>query len=160
MENHEKITGILILIVGVVLLIWPGQTMEALISMLGWCMVICGAIEVVIGVVKEKLLFNIIGGFILAVAGVVFITRPDVIITFLPTVIGAACALAGVCFLVRTLMRRNLKNPVSVLTMVGSVAAIIAGIVLIVNAYTTVKLLMVVMGIFLVYFGIMRILKN
>lgn len=159
MNNRPRLTGIIILIVGVVLLLWPGSTLNALCSLLGWCMIISGILEVVIGFIGDRYYANVTGGVFSVIIGLVFILRPDVIISFLPFVVGLATALGGVGFLVKTLYFKE-EGPFAVMTIAGSAVAIVAGLILMINAYTAVKLLMIILGVFLIYFGILRILNS
>ena len=159
MNNRPRLTGIIILIVGVILLLWPGSTLTALCSLLGWCLIIGGILEIVIGFVGDRYYANMGGGVFSVIIGLVFILRPDFIISFLPFVVGLATALGGVGFLARTLYLKE-EGPFAVMTILGAAVAVVAGLILMINAYTAVKLLMIILGVFLIYFGILRILNS
>lgn len=156
MKNYSRITGILMLVVGVILLIWPGSTLISFCRLLGWCLVIGGALEVILGITGAKSVPNTAGGVIAAVVGVVFIARPGLIITFLPFVVGLAVAAVGAAYLVQALLRRE-QGPRAVMAIAGGVVALIVGVFLMINPFSAVKLLMIVLGILLIYFGILRI---
>ena len=156
MKNYSRITGIIMLVIGVILLIWPGSTLISFCRLLGWCLVIGGALEIILGIAGTKSMPDTTGGVIAAIVGVVFIARPGLIITFLPFVVGLVVAVVGAAYLVRALLRRE-QGPRAVMTVAGGVIALIVGIILMVNPFSAVKLLMIVLGILLIYFGILRI---
>ena len=155
-KNHDRLTGIIMLVIGIILLVWPGSTLMAFCRLMGWCLLLGGALEIIAGIAGSKVFANAAGGAVAAVVGVIFIARPNFIIGFLPFAVGLITALGGVAFLVRALVQ-HYQGPTAVLNIAGSVVAIIVGVILMVNAYTAVKLLMIVLGVFLVYFGIIRI---
>ena len=156
MKNYSKITGIIMVVIGVILLIWPGSTLLAFCRLLGWCLVIGGALEIILGITGTKSVPNTAGGVVAAICGVVFIARPGLIISFLPFVVGLCVAILGAAFLIQTLIRRD-EGPHAVMTIAGGIVALLIGIILMVNPFSAVRLLMIVLGILLIYFGILRI---
>lgn len=156
MKHHEKITGIIILIVGIILIVWPMNTLNTLCTLMGWCLIISGVLEIVLGIAGGKVAGMITGGIISAVIGIIFITCQNFIITFLPTVIGILTAAGGIVMLINTLRLKS-TGPVAVMTIIGSIIAIVLGLIIIFYAGMAVKLITVIIGAILVYFGIMRI---
>lgn len=159
MDNHARLTGIILLVIGVILLIWPGTTLNTLCYLLGACLVGGGILEILIGAIGERFYGNIAGGIVSVLIGIVFMTRPDVIISFLPFMVGLMTSLGGAGFLAQTLITKE-TGYFAVMSIAGSAVAIVAGIILMVNAYATVKLLMIILGLVLVYFGVLRIIHS
>ena len=159
MKHHEKLTGIIILIVGIILICWPMDTLNALCTLIGWCLIIGGVVEIILGLVKEKVYGMIVGGAISAVIGIIFIVCQGSIVSVLPIVIGILTAASGIAFLINTLVRKE-QGPVAVLTIIGSIIAIVLGLIIIFYADMAVRLVMIIIGAILVYFGIMKIFSK
>lgn len=157
MKNRSKITGIILLIIGIVLIFWPLSTLAGLCKLIGVCLIIGGALELVLGLAGEnKSASNIIIGAIAIIVGIIFVISPGFVITLLPRIIGIITAAGGLIFLIRALVKKE-KGPADVAEIVGGAVALVVGIVLIFYAASAVRLLMIVMGIFLVYFGVMSL---
>lgn len=156
LDNKGKLTGILMLAIGIILLVWPVSSLTAFCRLLGVCLIISGAVEILLGLSGSRDLFSTVGGGIALVFGLIFVMRPWFIISFLPVLVGIVVAVAGAMFLLNTLVRHE-QGPQAILGIAGGAVALIVGLILIFNWYSSVKLLMVVLGIMLVYFGILRI---
>lgn len=159
MRNSKRLTGILVLVIGVILLVCPGGTLETFCRLLGWLLVAGGILEIIIGFIEPRAYANIAGGIVAILLGIFFVVRPDMIISFLPFSVGLITALGGVSFLVWNLVEKN-SGPVAAASITGSIIAVVAGIILMLNAYETAKLLMVILGLFLMYIGILQIIRS
>lgn len=156
LENKGKLNGILMLAVGIILLVWPISSLTAFCRLLGVCLIISGAVEVLLGISGSRDILYTAGGAIALIIGLIFVMRPWFIISFLPKLVGLVVAIVGALFLIRTLIRRE-SGPRALFYIAGGAVAVIVGLILMFNWYSSVKLLMIVLGILLVYFGILRI---
>lgn len=157
MKNRSRLTGVILLIIGLILIFWPMSTLNGLCFLIGWCLIGGGIAELLVGFLGESRdAPNIIGGVIAVIIGIIFIVRPGFVITFLPRLIGIVTAAAGIVFLIQALAKKE-KGAVEIAQAAGGAVALVVGIILIFYAADTVKLLMIVLGIFVAYFGIMRI---
>ena len=160
MEKSSRLDGIILLVIGVILLVYPGDTMEVFCRLTGWILVIGGIGEFSIGIIGEKIPRSILIGLIALVAGIIFIVCPEVVISYLPFSVGLVTAAGGFYFICRVAILKNLKSPAGILSLLGGAAALIVGFILMLNAYTAAKLLMVTLGIFFSCSGATIILKG
>lgn len=154
LRNNGKITGILMLAVGVVLLVWPGATLYSFCRVLGWCLVIGGAAEIIMGVTGTRSPKNTAGGAVSAIVGIVLISHPGIVIAILPFLIGLAVAAAGAGLLIRVIAGR-VFGTLATMQIIGGVITLVLGLILMFHPVTAVKLLMVILGIVLIYYGIL-----
>ena len=160
MKNHEKLTGIILMIIGLVLIFWPMSTLSGLCILVGWCLVIGGLLEVILGFAgSDKVYSSIIGGIIAVIVGIIFVIHPGFIITLLPKIIGIVMAVCGAIFLIRALVQKE-KKAVEAAQIIGGAVAFILGLILVFHADTAVRLLMVILGIIIIYFGVMRFISK
>ena len=156
MENKGKLHGILMLAVGIILLVWPTTSLLTFCRLLGACLVISGAVEIILGLAGNADILNTAGGAVSLIVGLLFVMRPWLVISFLPRLVGLCLVIIGALFLLKTLIRRE-KGTRALFYIAGGAVAVIIGLILMFNWHSTVKLLMVVLGIVLIYFGILRI---
>lgn len=160
MKHHERLTGIILMVIGLILIFWPMSTLSGLCILVGWCLIVGGLLEVILGLAgSNKIYSSIIGGIIAIIVGIIFIIHPGFIITLLPKIIGIVMAVGGAVFLIRALVQKE-KKAAEVAQIIGGAIAVILGLILVFHADTAVKLLMIILGLVIVYFGVMRFISK
>ncbi len=157
-QKGGKTTGILMLVIGVILLLWPGATVLSVCSILGWCLLVGGAVEIILGMTGSRSPAGTAGGAVSAIVGLVFITRPEIVISILPVVIGLALSAAGIGLLVSVIARRSFGT-LATMKIIGGTITLVVGLILMFHPLSSVKLLTVILGIVLIYYGILFIGK-
>lgn len=153
-QKGGKTTGILMLVIGVILLLWPGATVLSVCSILGWCLLVGGAVEIILGMTGGRSPAGTAGGAVSAIVGLIFITRPEIVISILPVVIGLALSAAGIGLLVSIIARRSFGT-LATMKIIGGTITLVVGLILMFHPLTSVKLLTVILGIVLIYYGIL-----
>ncbi len=142
------------LVIGVILLLWPGATVLSVCSILGWCLLVGGAVEIILGMTGGRSPAGTAGGAVSAIVGLIFITRPEIVISILPVVIGLALSAAGIGLLVSIIARRSFGT-LATMKIIGGTITLVVGLILMFHPLTSVKLLTVILGIVLIYYGIL-----
>lgn len=155
-KENDRAAGIIMLVIGVILLVWPGATLSAFCRFLGCVMLIVGVAEVIMGAMGTRPPANTAGGAIAAVLGVLFIWHPGILLAVLPVIIGIITAVSGIVLLVRVIARHE-QGATANARLIGGAVALILGLVLMFHPIAAVKLLMVIVGLILIYYGILRI---
>ena len=153
-QKGGKTTGIVMLVIGVILLLWPGATVLSVWSILGWCLLVGGAVEIILGMTGGRSPAGTAGGAVSAIVGLIFITRPEIVISILPVVIGLALSAAGIGLLVSIIARRSFGT-LATMKIIGGTITLVVGLILMFHPLTSVKLLTVILGIVLIYYGIL-----
>ena len=153
-QKKGKATGFLMLIMGAVLLLWPGMTVLSVCSFLGWCLVIGGAVEIVLGLTGKQSAAGTAGGAVSAIAGIVLAARPGVVVSVLPMLIGLALAAAGIALLINVIAGHS-AGVLSTMKIIGGTITLLVGLILMIHPFGSVKFLTAVLGIVLIYYGIL-----
>ena len=153
-QKGGKTTGIVMLVIGVILLLWPGATVLSVCSILVWCLLVGGAVEIILGMTGGRSPAGTAGGAVSAIVGLIFITRPEIVISILPVVIGLALSAAGIGLLVSIIARRSFGT-LATMKIIGGTITLVVGLILMFHPLTSVKLLTVILGIVLIYYGIL-----
>ena len=98
------ITSVLWILLGVILLVFPGESLDTLARILGIIVIAFGVLEAVISFVSGGAAgyFGVGVGVILVILGLVIVIRPDILISLLPVISGIIIGLHGIASLVNS----------------------------------------------------------
>ncbi len=150
--------GVVSVVLGLLVLFWPGATLEVLAVLFGLYFVLAGAIRILLGVFTGlgpglKIL-NILVGLALVAVGVIAMRNPAASLTALALVIGIAWIVEGVMSLAES-DRGGSRWFAIVLGILG----ILAGIVVLLIPLESLAVLVIYGGIFLVVLGIIQVVR-
>lgn len=157
-KKQLTLTAIFSILLGLVLVIWPDAAKMAVSYLIGAALVIIGVIQIVRYFVYEVRLdlfrYDFVSGLILLGAGVFLLMRPELIVGFLPVLLGIAIVVDGAVKVQQgmDLLRAGYRRWWLVLLM--AVLALAAGIVLLINPFKAASTLVLLIGIVLIYDGI------
>ena len=158
MKKQFTLTAIFSILLGLVLVIWPDATKMAVSYMIGAALVVLGVIQVVRYFVYEVRLdlfrYDFVSGLILLGVGVFLLMRPEIIVGFLPVLLGMAIVIDGAVKIQQSmdLLRVGYRHWWLVLLL--AVLALAAGVVLLVNPFEAASTLVLMIGIVLIYDGV------
>ena len=156
-SKNNTLLSILMVVLGLVLFIWPGKTLELAARILGIALLI-GAVVSGISWYRDRHKVNA-GYASLAIAllclivGIIVLAAPRGIVTLLPKLIGIAIIVNGVINLAQALELRNVGNASWTSSMVMAVLTIIGGLFLLFFAFGAMKAAVMVIGGIFVYNG-------
>jgi len=160
-DNHGMLLSILMIVVGVVLILWPGHVMNTAMTLLGIALLAGGALLILSwyrGRMKGVDALTLAEGILLALAGVVVLAAPKFLISIIPTVIGAVVALNGVLNLAQALDQRREQYNRWNLSLALAILTIVLGLVVLFNPFSTMEMLVVAIGVITVYNGVSNLL--
>ena len=158
MKKQLTLTAIFSILLGLVLAIWPDATKMAVSYLIGAALVVFGVIQVVRYFVYEVRLdlfrYDFVSGLILLGAGVFLLMRPEIIVGFLPVLLGIAIVIDGAVKIQQSmdLLRAGYRRWWLVLLLAA--LALAAGGVLLINPFEAASTLVLMIGIVLIYNGV------
>ncbi|MCO6557861.1 MAG: DUF308 domain-containing protein [Bifidobacterium sp.] len=157
------VVGIVALLLGLALLIWPGKTLVAVAIVLGAYFVVSGVIRVIGAIVENGLpggwrVLDILVGIILVVGGVIMLKNTvlsTAMLTILVTLtVGIGWIMEGIMALVETW-----RLPKSGWAIFYAIISILAGIVVLFSPFASVIVLVIFAGVAMVVMGILAIIR-
>jgi Short repeat of unknown function (DUF308) len=150
------IGGLLAVVLGILVLVWPHQTLGLVAILFGIYFLVIGLIRVFTGIFGQGIsgggrVLNIVLGILVFIVGVVAVKNPALTISFLGLLIGIAWIIEGIGAIVETSTDRSRWFGI-----IFGVISIIAGIVVLFLPTQTVVLFAIVGGIFLIVAGIIQ----
>jgi len=157
------IAGIVSLILGIVLLVWPDKSVQVVAIFLGIYFVVAGVIRLAVGIFSKgisggKRTLDIIFGLLLLIAGIIALKNIDIaaasLLILVVAIIGVSWLIEGVLALVES---GNAASRGWAITF--GIISILAGIVVLVTPLWSAVALILFSGIALVVLGIVGIVR-
>ncbi|MCM1125729.1 MAG: DUF308 domain-containing protein [Lachnospiraceae bacterium] len=151
-------SALMCVVIGLVLLIWPGTTTQIVCMLLGAVLLLYGAVQVILYLIsREK---NIVShgmmllGIVVAVIGIWILVKPEMIIMAVPVIVGILIAIHGLHNIVQSIsLKKDGYEGWWIACLMGVLTAVLGG-VLIYNPFKVVDMVVRFIGIFLVYDGL------
>ena len=145
-NNSSMVTDIIILILGIIMLCRPWDVMANIVRVIGIVLVIAGALVIITVVMGGKIssanIPTIVGGAGTIIAGIVFWSRPGIVVGTVEKVFGIIIILHGVMNLVKAIrIGKQEKIPVELIL---SVISIVIGVLVFIGLFgatTVVKII-------------------
>ncbi|MFJ7750149.1 HdeD family acid-resistance protein [Arthrobacter sp. NPDC097144] len=152
------LTGVLSVVLGALVLFWPGATLDVIAVLFGLYFIVSGAVRVVTGLVTPLLgglrVLNILIGLLLFIAGVAAIRNPLASLTVLALFIGIAWIVEGIMSLTEVESGGSRWYAIAY-----GIISIIAGVVVLFLPVSSLAALVVFGGIALVVLGIVEVVR-
>ena len=160
MRTAMAVGGVVAIVLGVMILVWPGATLNVVAVLFGLYFLIGGIARIVRGIVMVGgsagvRVLNILLGVLLLVAGVIGIRNPIGTIAVLGMVIGISWLIEGVAALVETSTDSSRWFGI-----LFAVISIVAGIVVLLSPVNSLGVLVIVGGVFLIVSGLVQLVMS
>lgn len=161
LKANDLLSSLILAVIGMVLLIWPGTSTQVVCMVLGGVLLAYGIIQMALYLVaKEKTLYlqgMLVLGIILSVIGAWILIKPEMIIGAIPVIMGIMIAMHGVHNIVQGIQLKGMDYEKWWIAFVLGIITVSLGGVLIYNPFRVVNTVVRVIGGFLIYDGISRI---
>ncbi len=151
-------SALVCVVVGLVLLIWPGTTTQIVCMILGLALLIYGAVQVFLYLAsKERNMISqgmMLLGVVVAVIGVWILIKPEMIIMAVPVIVGILIAIHGIHNISQAItLKKNQYDGWWIACLMG-ILTVALGAVLIYNPFSVVNTVVRLIGVFLIYDGL------
>lgn len=151
--------GVLSVGFGALLIFWPGTTLAVLTTVIGLFMIVAGIARFFVGVFdtdREQRILMVIAGIVGVVLGVAIVQNPEAAIKVVVLLTALFWIISGMIDLFRGLSDASLPDR-SVRIVFGALSAVF-GVVILAWPDITVGVLAVLMGVYVVFFGVLEVL--
>ena len=157
MVNYS-LSAVICVILGIVLLVWPGQSTQVVCMVLGIVLGGFGLIQIILYLAtKEKTMVShsmMMLGVVLAVIGGWIVLKPETIIKAVPMIVGILIVIHGFHNAVQAIDLKKMQYDNWWVALLLSLLTVALGVVLICNPFTIVDTVVRIIGAFLVYDGL------
>jgi len=155
------ILGLVSVIVGGVLIFWPGATITVVTMIVGFFMIVTGVVRFFVAVFdshSQDRWLMVFAGIVGIVLGIVVMKNPEGTIKVIALIVALFWLIAGLAYFFRGLTNADLPDR-SARIVFGLMSAIF-GIVILVWPAITIGVFAILVGIYAVFFGILEIVAS
>lgn len=157
-KANYTVSALICIVLGLVLLIWPGTTTQVVCMVLGAVLFLYGLSQVLAyAFTKEKTIVSqgmLVLGIVFLVIGTWILLKPDMIIKAVPMIVGALIVIHGLHNALQAVELKKNGYEKWWLALIFAVLTVILGVVLICMPFTVVDTVVRLIGIFLIYDGV------
>ena len=158
LKVNYSLSAVICVILGIVLLVWPGQSTQVVCMVLGIVLGGFGLIQIILYLAtKEKTMVShsmMMLGVVLAVIGGWIVLKPETIIKGVPMIVGILIVIHGFHNAVQAIDLKKMQYDNWWVALLLSLLTVALGVVLICNPFTIVDTVVRIIGAFLVYDGL------
>ena len=160
-DNHGVLLSILMIVIGVLLVIWPGHVMTTALKIIGFALLVGGALLIYWWYSarnQDRSVITLSEGILMALAGLIVLLAPKFLISIVPFIIGAIITLNGIFNLAQAFDQRRANYSRWTMSMVMAILTEVLRLLMLFNPVTTMEMLVVAIGIIIIYNGISNLL--
>ncbi|MCR5773894.1 MAG: DUF308 domain-containing protein [Lachnospiraceae bacterium] len=156
------ISDIAMIVIGIVLILYPGTSMDITIGVIGVLLLVAGVVGIILGFRGDEAYFayTMTGAVVSVVAGIICLVKPEIIRDIVPLFMGVVILATGVFNIANAISAKRAGASRWVVSLILALITVILGIVILVNVDDTGKLLVQVIGMVFVYNGITTLLMR
>ncbi|MGN0376185.1 MAG: HdeD family acid-resistance protein [Suilimivivens sp.] len=158
LKANYTLSAIICVIIGIVLIIWPGTSTQVVCMVLGGILLVYGIIQIILYLLaRERTLYlqgMLILGIIFSVLGAWILLKPEGIIATVPIIIGIIIIIHGLHNAIQAVDLKKLGYENWWAALFFGILTIVLGAVLVYNPFGAVEIVVRVIGAFLVYDGL------
>ncbi|MBD5501249.1 MAG: hypothetical protein HDR10_08635 [Lachnospiraceae bacterium] len=158
LKANYTLSAVICVIIGAVLIIWPGTSTQVVCMVLGGVLVTYGVIQILLYLfARERTLYlqgMLVLGIVFGVLGAWIFIKPEIITVTVPVIMGIIIVMHGLHNAVQAIDLKKMKYEKWWVALLAGVLTIALGGVLIYNPFSVINTVVRVIGIFLVYDGL------
>jgi uncharacterized membrane protein HdeD (DUF308 family) len=161
-SKNNVLLSIVMIILGLLLIIWPGKTLEVAAKILGIALLVGGVISC-FSWYRDRHVYGgdyttLAIGILCLVAGLVVFIAPHGVITLLPKIIGVGIAVNGVLNLAQAMEMRKMGSANWIGPVIMAALTVVAGLFLVFFSFSAMKAAVMVIGGVIIYNGVSNLL--
>lgn len=161
LKTNVLISSLLCVLLGLVLVFWPGLSIQIVCTAVGAVLIISGAVRIVsYFTARDGSMYsqvNLIFGIIFAVVGVWIVIKPDKVLAIIPIIVGIVISLHGLHNLQQAIDLCKSKYDKWWIALLLGILTIGFGVLLICKPFAAIDTVVMLIGIFLIYDGLSNI---
>lgn len=158
LKANDTFSAVVCMVIGLILLIWPGTSTQIICKVLGGILLVYGVIQIILYLLAKEKTFYLQGililGIIFGVVGAWILLKPEMMIAAVPVIMGIIIIVHGLHNAMQAIKLKKMGYETWWLALLLGVLTILLGGVLVYNPFTVVDTVVRIIGSFLIYDGI------
>ncbi|MBD5395157.1 MAG: hypothetical protein HDR71_13015 [Lachnospiraceae bacterium] len=157
LKANYTVSAVICVIIGLVLIIWPGTSTQVVCMVFGGMLLAYGIIQIALYLfAREHTLYlqgMLLLGIVFGVLGAWILIKPEIIIATVPIVIGLIVIVHGVHNALQAIDLKKLGYNKWWVALLFGILTVALGVILVYNPFSVVNTVVRVIGAFLIYDG-------
>ena len=153
-RNNVIVMSILLLLVGVAFIVWPGEAARVLARVVAIAIAAFGAFELILFFIGSRKSFvdvsAAVTGVLLTALGVFLLIKPDTLLNFFNIIFGIAILIVGLDHIFQSIFIIRYVRGLWWVSLLVGIAALLLGVIIIINPFSAVNSAMILIGITMV----------
>ena len=150
--------GILSLLLGLVMIIWPEQIVSFVVIIIGWFLVLTGAIPIIINLIKKYPISFV--SVIYLIAGIFILIFNHALVNLIMWIFGIILILAAVQQFNMYAASKKLGYKIHNYAYIYPAVLLLGGVITLINPFGSLSTLVIFFGCFLLFFGITMLISK
>jgi uncharacterized membrane protein HdeD (DUF308 family) len=150
--------GIMTLVIGILIVMNPGGTVETIIKVVGWILIVAGAVSILgFALDKQKGIKSygdIVVGVLVLAMGIILVITPKTFISFIGIIFGILLLVHGIYQIVTGFRNKGYQDSKWTHAMIFGLICIVLALIIIINPFASISSLMTLIGISLIVDGV------
>ena len=167
--QNEVVSSLILIVLGIILMVWPGAAMDIACMVIGCGLIIAGIICLIVFFVKRKKsgegkfskdsVITIMKSVVIIVVGIVLIAKMKTVVSILPFIIGLLIIANSVVNVIQALLNRKQNDKWLVSLIVGLVTTII-GLLMVIDPFGAAVSQIFIVGLGLAIDGVSNLVNG
>lgn len=161
MKTNVVASSVLCVVLGLVLLLWPGLSIKIVCTAVGAVLILSGGIRIVeYFILRDGSMYsqvNLIFGIVLAAVGIWIALSPEKVLALIPIIMGVIIVLHGLHNIRQAVMLCQDKYDKWWVALILGILTVGFGVLLICRPFEAIDTMVMLIGIFLIYDGLSNI---
>ena len=156
-QRQATTMSIIMIVLGLLLLLWPGHVMTTALTILGIALLAGGIVSIVSwyrGRMRDVSFLTLAQGILLTVGGIVVLANPKFLISIVPLAVGVIVVINGIVNLAQALDQRRDGYDRWIVSLALAAGTLALGLLMVFNPFSTMEILVAAIGAVILYNGI------
>ncbi|MCM1039361.1 MAG: DUF308 domain-containing protein [Ruminococcus sp.] len=167
--HNEVVSSLIMIILGIILMVWPGETMDIACMVIGCGLIIAGVIGLAVLFIRRKKngeeniskdsVITTLKSVIIIIVGIVLIAKMKTVVSILPFIMGILIIVNSAVNIMQTILNKD-QNSKWIVSLIASLVTAIIGILMIANPFGAAVSQIFIMGLGLTVGGISNLING
>lgn len=167
--QNEVVSSLIMIVLGIILMVWPGAAMDIACMIIGCTLIIAGVISLIVLFTKRKKsgeesvskdsVITIMKSVVMMIVGIILIVKMKTVVSILPFIIGILIIVNSAVNVILAILNRKQNNKWIISLIVGLATAII-GLLMVIDPFGAAISQIFIMGLGLSVDGVSNLVNG
>ncbi len=155
-KRGKVFSAIISLVMGAIMIGWPMTSLEVIVRMLAVALIVVALYAILMFLVNggERSVPSLIGGIVLGVIGSGLFYRPDLVVNYVPIIVGVLVVLSGLSYILESITLARIGYRYWYVSLILGLLTIVLGLLLIFYPFQAAQVVTRIIGVIIIFSAI------